>query len=256
MLKHGINYCTNQEYHSDTEYLSSSGLKLILDDLEKFHSKYILKQQQEEKNQSAFNFGTAAHLALLEPHLLNTISVFSGLRKAGKAYEQFVLDNPGQLILSESEKMRLDAMVVAFHNHEKSNILNNCDFEYTMCGELRGTKLKARADAINIEDGYIVDVKTTSYDSSIQTFRETIDSFKYDLSAALYCLIAEQIYGKKFDFHFIVLSKQDMSCGIYKTSSATLSKGVDKVNKALQIYQQCKLTGLWKTDILDTDEEV
>lgn len=256
MLKPGINQCTNQEYHSDTEYISSSGLKLVLENPKEFYNKYILKQPQEEKNQTAFNFGTVAHLALLEPHLLNTVSVFPGLRKAGKAYEQFIAENPGQLILSEAEKMKLDALVVAFHNHEKSNILENCDFEYTMCTEIYGIKVKARADAINIEDGYIVDVKTTSYDSGIDTFRDTIASFKYDLSAALYCLIAEHIYGKKFDFHFIVLSKQDMNCGIYKTSSATLSKGVDKVYKALQIYQQCKLTGRWELDILDTEEEV
>lgn len=248
---------SNEEYHGDRNFLSSSSLKLLLQDREAFRRKYILQEIDEpKKNQSALDFGTAAHLMLLEPHLFDSeVVFFNGPRKAGKVFEEFKLQNEGKLILTEVDKMKLDAFKSSFENHHASWILKDCKFEHTMCALLNSTMLKSRADAISIGGGYIVDVKTTGYMGDVETFKQTIENLYYDLSAALYCAIAEKIYKKQFDFYFIVLSKSDMSCNVYKMSKNTMLAGYGKLESAIETYKNCLLTGNW-SDVSVEEEEI
>ena len=49
MLKIGLNNnITNEDYHNDREYESSSSLKLYLKDPKEYHNRYILKLPREE----------------------------------------------------------------------------------------------------------------------------------------------------------------------------------------------------------------
>lgn len=248
---------TNEEYHANLTHLSSSALKLLYKDTDKFYQQYVLGNW-DNKRKSALEFGTAIHTAILEPHLFDSnVAIFNGKMRSGKIYNEFLLQNEKKTILTVSEKERLDALVTAYSNcNTATNLLKDCNFEYTIMTDLYDLPVKCRCDGINIEQGYIVDVKTTAYDSSTETFKTTVQDLCYDLSAELYRRIAEKQFGKDFDFYFIVLSKSDYLCRVFKTSKATFALGNEKIMSAIETYRQFKLTGEFKKDIMVVDEEV
>ena len=253
-LKLGINKINNEEYHGDKNYLSSSSLKLLLKDLPKFHKEHILKVKGEREIRSAFDEGSYTHALILEPHMIeHEFAIFPGFTKRGKEWEAFKESEEvkGKTILSESQKFRCEDYHYAYKNNKTAiELISNGLSEHTICDEYRGVNLKSRCDFINIEEGYIVDVKTTSFPSDIDSFRQTIKMYEYDLSAYLYAFIAERYYKKHFDFYFVVIDKKNLVCDIYRASEDMMNRGKVKVEKSLDIYKNCLETGIWKPEIL------
>lgn len=261
-LKLGINNgVSNKEYHGDKNYLSSSSFKTILKDIDKFHKEHVLGLR-EEKSVAAFDEGSYAHTLILEPHLVNTeFAFFEGMRKQGAEWEQFRLSNPDKIILSKPQKIKIDRLYKSYEKRRKAIDLIKGGFpELTLAGHIMEVPCKVRADYINIDEGYIVDVKTTSFETDQDTFKMTVKQFEYGLSAAMYQHMYEEHYGRKFDFYFLVLGKKDESCEIFKASEQTLSIGMTNLRKALQIYKKCVKTGIWTNSdtnslsIIDNDK--
>lgn len=249
-LKLGINEnITNSVYHSDKTYLSSSNLKTLLKDPMQFYKEKILGER-EERSSASFDEGTYTHLAILEPHLLEQeVAIYDGWRKYGQDWENFKEANEGKLLLSKPQKFRCDEYVKAFERNEAAvAVLKGGAPEYTICSKILDVPVKIRADYINIDKGYIADIKTTGYGAGTPVFKNTVQQFMYQLSAALYCQVAYDHFGKLFDFYFIVISKTDLQCDVYKASPTTLNEGHSLVNKALVLYKKCLDTGLWKLD--------
>lgn len=237
---------TNEDYHSNKTHLSSSALKTLLKDPQQFHREYILGIRDiTEKIQ--FVEGTLTHALLLEPHkILTDYAVFPGLRKAGAKYEEFLELNPSKIIVSAGQMLRCEALFKAYKAMPVALALMDSTLpESNMVGNILDVPVKARADAISIERACIIDVKTTSMPSDAEFFKQTIVDYSYDLSAALYCEIARQSYRKLFDFYWLVLSKADNGCHIYKASTETLSRGTAKVTQALVLYKKCLVSGQW-----------
>lgn len=249
MLKLGVNKCNNKDYHDDKEFLSSSNLKLLLKDREQFYKEKILGIK-ERKESASFDEGSLVHSMILEPHLTNEeFAFYNGLRKVGEDFERFKNQAGSKTIISRPQKIRCDAFVEAYKKHPVApRILSGGDVEYTICQMLSEVPVKIRADYINIEAGYVADIKTTSYPADVDTFKLTVSQWGYDLSAALYSTVAELQYGKPFDFYFIVLDKKNIICEVYKASNDTLTKGKLQVMEAIKIYKQCLKTGLWITN--------
>lgn len=254
-LVDGLNDVSNKLYHEDRKYLSSSVLKTVLESLAKYHSEYILglKQPYSQSTQSNFDVGSLIHSLILEPHLVDSsYNWFMGMRKAGTEYETFMANriNPNLPSISVSQSLIAQSCFEAYKKLPAAvNLIKNGFAEQTICGTLHGVPIKTRFDWINVEAGYIADVKSTSYGSDVETFKATCDSFKYQLSAALYTAMAEQHYGKKFDFYYIVVSKKEKTCDVYKTSPTTMKKGKAKVKEACEKYLKAKETNIW-TDAL------
>lgn len=250
-LQKGVNVCSNAEYHSDREYLSSSKLKLLLKDPADFYRQHIQGNSVQLAG-AHLDEGTAIHTALLEPELFESeIAVFSGWRKQGDAYEQFCADNSDKLILSTPQKHRVDVAVKAAQRRpELLELLKGGLPEHTCATELLGVPVKARADYINIDKGYILDLKTTRHPAGSDLFKLTVAEYYYQLSAALYCQVMYDQYRKLFDFYFGVYSKTDEQWDVYKASSDTLVQGHAMTNKALITYKKCRETGIWAVDAL------
>jgi len=234
-------------YHSDISILSSSMLKCILKSPAEFKRQYI---DGERQNGDAAHFieGTYTHTLLLEPHrVAEDYAFYSGGIKRGFEWQNFWEANQNKTILSAPQKMRGEQYASTIQKRpEALNMLQGGFSEHTMFGNIMGVPVKMRADYINIDQGYIVDVKTTAQPADEEVFRQTVKQFGYDLSAALYCDIANQSTGKLFDFYWVVISKQDLVCDIYKASSETLSNGAGKVTHALYLYKKCTETGVWQ----------
>ena len=128
------------------------------------------------------------------------------------------------------------------------DLVKGADKEFSLFSDMLGVPLKVRADIINIDKGYIADVKTTASDPDLDTFKFTVEQYGYDLSAALYTDLFSRRYEKPFDFYFIVLGKRTMTCEVYKVSDLTLGKGRKKVMDAVKIYKGCLESGKWDNE--------
>lgn len=262
-LVDGLNYVSNHCYHSDRKYLSSSVLKKVLESLEDYHREYILgeKPAVSSSTQANFDVGTLTHTLILEPHLAaDSYYLYKGMVKRGQEWDRFVssVEDKTLPILSINQVNTANALFDCFNKLDAAkNLVAKGEPELTICGTLHGVPIKTRFDWINAEQGFIADVKTTGYGSDLESFKDSFANFQYDLSAALYLQMAEQYYGKPFDFYFIVLSKKDKTCDVYKLSDKTRSQGETKVLQASQIYLEAKRTNVWTNrttfDKLDSD---
>lgn len=252
-LKLGINDISNADYHADTERLSSSNFKTLLEDPDKFYREKILKQSRERKENSAFAEGSYVHALILEPEVIDSeFAFFDGWRKAGKEWEAFKKKHKGVDILSVPQKERCRQLFEAYKKLPIAVELCSKGFsEQTICMDLEDIPVKIRTDKIDPdyskERGIIVDVKTTGFDADIDSFKMAIDKFGYQLSAALYLEVAEKFYKKPFDFYFVVLSKKEKVCEVFKLSPLSRIKGKKKLQKAMDIYKNCKKTGNWQS---------
>lgn len=245
-LKHGINECTNTEYHGDKNYLSSSSLKTILKSTEKFYKEHILGERKPLEG-PYLDEGTLTHSLILEPDTIERdFAFFEGIRKQGKEWEEFKEQNQDKLVMSKPQKMRCDAYYKAYKERTEATKLIQGGFpEHTICSDINGVNIKVRCDYINIDKGYIVDVKTTAFPAQVDSFKLTMDQYEYDLSAALYLKIVEQYYNKPFQFYFVVLGKKDLTCEIYKLSESTRENGNRKIFEAVSKYKKCLKSNNW-----------
>lgn len=252
---------TNADYHANRTHLSSSGLKLLLTNPSEFHAKYVVGGVREEFKQ-VYQDGTLLHALILEPETIATsYAIFPGLRKAGRQYDDFCLNNPGKTIISVPQMKRAETWFQGYKRAKlATDLLSGGLPEHTMLGTVLDVPVKVRADYINVSQGYIADVKTTSAFTDHEVFKLTVQDFNYALSASLYCEVARQNYNKLFDFYFVVVSKQDGHCAVYKASSETLAKGSADMISAVVLYKKCMASGLWQLDQpsnrFETNEEV
>lgn len=247
MLKLGLNTVSSSVYHADREYLSSSVLKTILKDIQQYHTEYILGYMPEKKKSPALEEGSLTHTLILEPELLNDeFAFYSGDRKSGADFKSFESANEDKIVISRPQKYRCDNLVAAYNKSDiATSLMADTQKEVSLCVELSDVKIKVRADALSVEKGAVIDIKTTSAETGLEFFKLTLKDLQYDLSAALYLECFEQYYKKPFNFYFIVLSKRDFHCSVYKLSTKTRSTGSEKVAKALKKYKQAKESNIW-----------
>jgi hypothetical protein len=262
-LKPGFNNdISNDHYHSNREYKSSSALKLILKDPREYYKKYVLGESEPLKSDS-LNVGSYAHTRILEPHLEEVeYALWTGSRRSGKEWEKFVEENQGKTIITSSQKYLVDQMIANYeeahvvigeHGNEKdvpvSSFFSNGKAEETLCGEINGYKVKVRTDyRQEYEDyGIISDLKTTGNSiAKKEEVAETCEYWNYPLSAALYADLLEQVTGKKHDFYFIFLCKTGTKeCKIFKASESFLERGRQDYLKAIELLKEAEKTGVY-----------
>lgn len=235
---------SNTEYHANRTHLSSSMLKLLLQDPQKFYRQWFLGEKQEDK--PAFAEGSLTHTLCLEPEKIDEYAVYPGLRRRGKEWDEFSAANADKTIVTQAQMLRAEKYFEACMQHSvAAQLLSEGHAEFTMQSNLLDVPVKARADYINWPKQYIVDLKTTSQPGDIELFKHTCKEYSYDLSAALYCDIAAQTFGYPFDFYWIVISKLDFTVEVYKASKLTLAQGSESYKAALALYKRCLVSGQW-----------
>jgi hypothetical protein len=252
-LVDGLNHVSNADYHADRKYLSSSVLKVLYKDLADYKHQYLDGNTREMSNQNALDEGSLTHAVLLDPATLKTeFAFYDGLRKQGPEFQAFKdAVGSGKIIISKPQRMRVDSYVAACRRRKVAiEMLTGGEPEQTICGTLSGVPIKVRFDYINVALGEIYDIKTTADSADLEAFKITIEKYKYDLSAALYLAMAEQYYGKKFVFKFIVISKQDPpNCEVYKLSERSRARGQAMIDVAIAKYLTAKQNNVWAEQV-------
>ena len=214
-IKPGLHFnLPNDDYHADTEYLSSSVLKRALPE-----------RYKAGGSQDALDFGTLFHTVVLEPDELDAYTVLDadviGVKADGTkasnptmtvAWKNAVAaaEAEGKTIVAQSDWDRAHAMRAAIRFHpEASRLL------FTEPGEAEvsafwqpsdGPAHKARFD--RLLDGKAVDLKSTSAQPGEDALTKAVLNYGYDLSAAHYLEVAEGLELGVTEFWFVFVAKE------------------------------------------------
>ena len=108
-----------------------------------------------------------------------------------------------------------------------------------------GQACKARLDRVLIDEGIVLDLKTTdSVDP--ETFMKKVVNLGYDFQAAYYAKAAEAVYEKPFRFIFVAVErKAPYTVDLFEVSPDMMAEGIRKCEAALRLYGECNDKGVW-----------
>ncbi len=117
--------------------------------------------------------------------------------------------------------------------------------EVSIYWDWEGVRCKARLDRILVDEGIVLDLKTTD---SIEpdVFAKKVVSLGYDFQAAYYAKAAEVAFGKPFKFIFAgVERKPPYAVDMFEVSDAMMQEGMAKCLAAVRLLKTCIETGQW-----------
>lgn len=236
------------EYDSlPKELLNYSRFKHFLDS----PAHLVAYDKAEREDSPALLFGDALHTLCLEGtgvfHDSFTVlpDGIDRRTKEGKLlYASY--QSTGKKLISQEDYDRICNMEVNLRRDELIRpMMQGGSNEVTLVGELFGVNVKARLDRIT-EGGDIIDLKSMNDIPKRRNFRSTVFSFKYNIQAAFYSLLLEEITGKRPKFYFIAMEKNaPFSVRVFTLDETFMQKGIDEVKKGLAYYKACVKEDFW-----------
>ncbi len=225
---------TEGDYHGHSA-IGSTQLKTILKSLGLF------KHEQENKRvpTKAMIFGTAFHLAVLEPKRFKAEVVvmpkFSGAGMYAKK-DEWLTENHGKLTISADEMADILLMLKSFSAHSVASSLlvgGVPELAYLWTDPDTGIECKAKPD-YRRSGGVIVDIKTTN-DASLEEFSRSVLNYGYHVSAAHYLNGVSRVLGQTFEKFILIACEKEAPYGIqcFEVDFGTLEKGQELCKRAL-----------------------
>ena len=248
-----VEVCYNQpefEYRRE-EGANQSSLKKILES--PAHYQAALKNKLIPT--PTMQMGTAVHCKVLDGDIafdrqyIKKPDDLSLATKEGKAWKaeagrKKVLtsggkDDPWGSVIGMSESLRKLAW---FAGADDEYIKYN---EVSVYWEWLGVRCKARLDRVLVEEGIVLDVKTTdSVDPEL--FTKKVVNLGYDFQSSYYTRAAEVAYGKKFRFIFAAVErKAPYTVDLFEVTDEMMEEGLTKCELALETYATCDANEEW-----------
>jgi hypothetical protein len=264
----------NLDYHGAENTFSSSQLKTMLEDPEVFYKKYVTKEVERETISAfdvGTYFHTAV---LEPEKLHEECAVFTGGIRRGKEWDDFKAANGARAIITKSEKETADKLIAAIKGSpicmgflESSKAEVSAFIEvYVFDGEVYSIRentaymlvsvgwvpsldidldslkefatkliLKTRADALGIGTGVISDLKSTTGNcKNAYEMQGKVNSYQYDLSAALYLDVFSMASNEDYHtFVWLFASKDLGNARAYRATDKNIMVGRAKWKKAV-----------------------
>lgn len=213
--------------HLGKQALSSSACKMLLESPKTYY--YVTKYGQKEDSPALLT-GKLIHTMILEPQEFdNRFDISSTKGKTTKAFKE-LKETSQKAVITSAEYDSAMRIVDAFNRNEiVKQYLKGAAFEQPGIGMISGLPFRAKADIINLEEGFIADIKTTTDLQS--SFRFSARKYGYDMQAYIYT----QIFGVD-DFYFIAIDKKSLDIGLFTVSEQFLFDGEQKVELAIQRF--------------------
>ncbi len=242
---------TNENYHQDRNYISASGLKQIAKSPRHYWNRYLNDKYKEEPTASML-FGNVVHTLMLEPkefELRYAVAPDCDKRtkKGQEVYAEFEAKSEGKIVISEKDKVTATAMIEqAKLNPIITDLLDLSEKEAMHTFRILEVDCKMKADAINIFDGCIIDIKTCT-DASPDGFGKACWNENYLLQAAFYLdgyYFATNNNLKRFIFIAMEKTAPYIVKPYYLTPEQ-IELGRQQYLAALQTYKNCKAADKW-----------
>jgi hypothetical protein len=180
-----------------------------------------------KKKTSEMLIGGYFHTIILEPEKVKSFKIIESSTRNTNKYKEI---SGGEMCLlqHEADKANLLTEKILKNKYCESMIFGSAkQHEVPGIKSIEGNIWKAKADIINHDDKFIVDLKTTQ---DIESFKYSANKFNYDSQAYLY----QQIFG--YEMIFIVIDKNTQRIKVFDCSEAFLQRGYDKVMRATEVF--------------------
>ena len=182
----------------------------------------------EQKPNINFLIGGYFHTAILEPDKLKKYRIIPSSTRNTKLYKEI---SGGEMCLLQHEVDKLELMIDTMLSNDACNdLINGIDVEYEKPGikEIEGLLWKGKADIVNHDEKYVVDLKTTS---NLHNFRSSAYKYNYDSQAYIY----RKLFG--YDLIFLAMDKATKQIGIFDCSDRFYDSGKEKVKQAVEQWK-------------------
>lgn len=240
--------CANV-YHARHDHVSNSMLSDFLRSPEYFHGRYVARTIPGKKS-AAMEFGSIFHDAVLLGLDSQAVLVPDSIgSRRGKAWSDYVAENPGKWLLFEEEYTKLCNMVYAVWSHPVAARLldrEGAAIEQSIFWHdaESGLKLKARLD--HRKAGIITDLKST-LDASRRAVATAMHEYRYSTQTVFYKEAALAATGEQHHFVFVFVEKEPphrVRCyELDPTPERALTKGYEDFRSGLARLAECYRTG-------------
>lgn len=255
---------TDEEYHSNHDYISATALKKL-----KVSPAHFM-EEEETKETDALLFGSAYHCFILEPerfekeYYIFDDSVVCGalIAKGAKSpratndYKGWLQSEmsfaDGKIMIDKADKDKLQAMKDKLFRHPYAKmLLSNGINEQAYMGEIEteagSIKIKFKPDHFNEGKKIIVDLKT-ALDASADGFTRIAADRDYHIQASLYSDLLEKVTGdnRAYTFFFIAQEKKKpFAFNLFECSPQFIAQGRYEYEMLLQLYKYCQDNNTW-----------
>lgn len=243
-IKPGLHFnMPNEDYHEQSEWLSSTTLKRSLPE----HYK-----DTTDWSSPALAFGTLVHKLVLEPNDLDHYAVLDAT-KIGLKADGTPADNPqmtkawkvavaaaaaeGREVVAQEDWDKAHRMADAVRAHDEARELlfeGEGDYELSAFVEdENGIKLRSRFD--RLIPGAGVDLKTTSAKPGPDSLTRAVLDYGYEVSAAHYLAVAELLGLNADRFVLVFVDKSDAPrVTVAHLDQSLIDRGKHLRDKAIQ----------------------
>lgn len=240
---------SNKQYHSDKEYISSSGLRMYLKS--PLHYKHYVEHGEESN--PAFVMGSLYHTAILEPEKLKLEYIRTIHRpdqskgmtaKTNKEWRSG-LEARGRHVVDEMTWETVQAMKKKLS--ESDDLVRLIDkgmneHSYYIDG-FEGVKVKTRPDKVTKHA--VIDFKTTD-NASVEGFTRTIFKYGYHIQAALYLDVLKQFESQDRQFVFVVQEKKEpYAYQLFRLDEEVIEYGRWKYLDLIEKHKKCLEEDKW-----------
>ncbi len=214
----------DKEYYGGIgkNYLSNSDIGALLSNPKEYGI-------QKEDNVN-FSKGRLFHHLILEPEKVQDWSTVDVSSRNTKKYKEILAESGEPFLLLQKEYddiTELAKVMTANLDFYDMIYADGNQFEVPEIGEIGGVMWKGKADIVC--DDCLIDIKTTS---DINKFIYSARMYNYDSQAYVY----HTLFGKPLKF--LVIDKSNGQLGVFETTADFIEKGAEKVQKAIQVYNQ------------------
>lgn len=236
----------NTAYHEHPA-VSKSHLDQINRSPLHYWSRYLDPNRQPTQPTAAMEFGTAVHMAVLEPELfLETYAEAPTASKTTKAGKEAwaAAEAAGKVLLKVDELAQIAGIHTSIMNHPLAKkalrSAGQAEQSYITTDPSTGLEIKCRPDYLT-DSGWCIDLKTT-LDASAQSFAKSAANFRYHVQAAFYLHTLRSLHGESpKGFLFIAVEKSaPYAVQVFRASADMLQVGHEIAIADLESLAECK----------------
>ena len=200
---------------------------------------FVAYKKRQQHETPAMRFGTAVHMATLEPKEFENAYKVLTVRRGTAAYKALVEQHPNATWLSQSEYDEVTRLRDAVLAHPvASQLLGDCTaFEQELTGNVLGLPFRGFADGVG--PSYVVDLKTTQKggprDFTSDAYRQ-----KYHVQGYIYTCLLSQALGRQIGEHWLIAVEKTspyvVTC--YKLTPEYLKRGQEELQKLVDSFRQ------------------
>lgn len=242
----------NDQYHADRDYISSSTLKVFRSNPKKYERVYAKRQADENKSSEEKEFGSLLHCLAAEPESFDNLyeihdqgpdgEPLNLRRDLHKDWKRVNEELSGKRFITTDYYMEaLSVLDAVGQNQLAEKLISGSEFRELslFCKhDQSGLRLKAKLDFATMHEDRptIIDLKSTSRDASPEGWSKEIANWEYDLSAAMYCTVFQQITGEWPRFLWVAVQREssgDHQCLIHELTNQDTMLVADEVRNLL-----------------------